>query len=159
MTDDYDAAKDGHDSYYAGIAAKKARGQMGDWEDRPARDKARFWQESNVQVQIVKALRTLLPAHYRVVSIPNGRFKADPRTIGRLKREGLTPGVWDLMVLRSDGWFCAIEVKAGAGKLSPEQVEWGDWLGAGGASTAVVRSVEEALEALEAFGVPLRGHL
>ncbi len=77
----------------------------------------------------------------------------------RLKREGLTPGVWDLIVLRNDGWFCALEVKAGAGKLSEEQAEWGDWLSAGGASAAVVRSLEEAIEALTEFGVPLRARI
>lgn len=123
------------------------------------RDPAKFWAESNEQCAIVSFLRRSLPPSYRVISIPNGRFKADPRTIVRLKREGLTPGAWDLMVLRNDGWFCALEVKAGAGKLSDEQEEWGDWLAAGGASTAVVRSLEEACEALSSFGVPLKARI
>jgi hypothetical protein len=121
-----------------------------------SRDLAKFWAESNTQVAIVRFLRSALPPSYRVISIPNGRFKADPATIGRLKREGLTPGVFDLLVLRSDGWFCSLEVKASGGKLSPEQVEWSDWLSAGGASQAVVRSLDEAEEVLRAFGVPLR---
>lgn len=123
------------------------------------RDNAKFWQESNAQVAIVSFLRRALPSGYRVVSIPNGRFKADPKTIVRLKREGLTPGVWDIMVLRNDGWFCSIEIKASDGKLSPEQAEWGDWLGAGGGSAAVVRSLEECIEALTEFGVPLKARV
>lgn len=121
------------------------------------RDKAKFWAESNAQCSIVSFLRASLPPSYRIISIPNGRFKADPATIARLKREGLTPGVHDLLLLQNNGTFASIEVKAAAGKLSPEQVEWSDWLAAGGASQAVVRSLAEAEEAIRGFGVHLRG--
>ncbi len=123
------------------------------------RDPAKFWAESNAQVAIVAFLRRALPPTYRVISVPNGRFAAEPKTIARLKREGLTPGVFDILVLRNDGWFCSIEVKADGGRLSPEQAEWGDWLSAGGASAAVVRSLAEAEAALIAFGVPLKGRI
>lgn len=123
------------------------------------RDLAKFWAESNTQCAIVAFLRKALPSNYRCISIPNGRFKADPATIGRLKREGLTPGVHDLLILRNDGWFASLEVKASDGRLSPEQVEWSDWLSAGGSSQAVVRSLAEAVEALEEFGVPLRARI
>lgn len=124
-----------------------------------ARDPVSFWAESRTQEQIVAFLRRSLPAHYRVISVPNGRFKADPRTIARLKREGLTPGVHDLLVLRNDGWFASLEVKADKGRLSPDQVEWSDWLAAGGASQAVVRSLAEAEEVLREFGVSLKGRV
>ena len=123
------------------------------------RDKAKFWAESNTQIAIVRFLRAALPPSYRVISVPNGRFKADPVTIARLKREGLTPGVHDLLVLRNDGWFCSLEVKASDGNMSPEQVEWSDWLASGGSSQAVVRSLDDAANALRAFGVPLRARL
>lgn len=121
------------------------------------RDNRTYWAESRAQEQIVAFLRRSLPSTYRVISVPNGRFRAEPRTIARLKREGLTPGVWDLMILRNDGWFCSLEVKADGGRLSLDQKEWGDWLAAGGASAAVVRSLSEAETVLRAFGVPLRG--
>jgi hypothetical protein len=123
------------------------------------RDLSKFWQESNTQCAIVAFLRRALPSNYRVISVPNGRFKADPATIARLKREGLTPGVHDLLILRSDGWFASLEVKASDGRLSPEQVEWSDWLSAGGASQAVVRSLAEAEEVLREFCVPLRARV
>lgn len=32
MEDDYDPAKDGHDSYYAALEDKRQRGSMGNWE-------------------------------------------------------------------------------------------------------------------------------
>lgn len=123
------------------------------------RDPVSFWAESRVQEQIVSFLRRSLPSTYRVISIPNGRFKADPKTIVRLKREGLTPGAWDLLVLRNDGWFAALEVKAGKGGLSEDQREFGDWFSSGGASAAVVRSLAEAEAALLAWDVPLRARV
>lgn len=123
------------------------------------RDQAKFWAESNLQCAIVAFLRRSLPPRYRVISVPNGRFAAEPKTIGRLKREGLTPGVFDLLILKNDGTFCALEVKADGGRLSPEQQEWGDWLAAGGASAAVVRSLAEAEAALLSFGVQLRARV
>lgn len=123
------------------------------------RDPAKFWAESNCQVAIVAFLRRSLPSTYRVISVPNGRFQAEPRTIARLKREGLTPGVWDLLILRNDGWFASIEIKADGGRLSLDQKEWGDWLSSGGASAAVVRSLEECIAALNEFGVPLRARV
>lgn len=112
-----------------------------------------------MQCAIVAFLRSALPPSYRVISIPNGRFQADPKTIARLKREGLTPGAPDLLVLRNDGWFAALEVKSSSGRLSPDQTEWSDWLTAGNGSQAVVRSLDEAVEALRSFGVPVRGRV
>lgn len=126
------------------------------------RDNRTYWAESRVQEQIVSHLRRFLPPYYRVISVPNGRFKADPKTIARLKREGLTPGVYDLMILRNDGWFAQLEIKTPLDKKdgrSPEQIEWGNWLSSGGASAAVVRSLEECIAALTAFGVPLRARV
>ena len=126
---------------------------------RKARDNKRFWAESNVQCAIVAMLRASLPPSYRVISVPNGRFKADPRTIARLKREGLTAGVFDLLLLRNDGTYASIEVKAEKGKLSSDQEEWSQWLGRGGAEQAIVHSVEEAEHSLRAWNVPLRGRI
>lgn len=122
-------------------------------------DKAKFWAESNCQCAIVAFLRRSLPASYRVLSFPNGRFEANPRTVSRLIREGLTKGAPDLIVMRSDGWFCTLEVKSDGGRLSPEQSEFHDWLAAGGASAAVVRSLADAEAALISFGVPLRARV
>lgn len=119
------------------------------------RDKASFWAESNTQCQIVGFLRRVLPDSYRVISIPNGRFKADPTTIARLKREGLTPGAPDLLLLRNDGWFAGIEVKADKGRLSPEQTEWADWQTRGASEFATVRSLDEAIAVLKQWNVPL----
>ena len=123
------------------------------------RNPTTFWEESRAQCAIVAFLRSALPSTYRVISVPNGRFKADPATIGRLKREGLTPGAPDLLLLRNDGWFAGIEVKAGKGKLSEEQSAFADWVAQGQGSFAVVRSVAEVEDALTDWGVPLKGRI
>lgn len=120
------------------------------------RNQRTFWAESNVQCSIVKLCRMALPSSYRILSIPNGRFKADPTTIARLKREGLTPGAPDLVLIRNDGWCAFIEVKSDKGRLSPEQVEWADWLAAGGGDMVVVRSLDEVEAALRSWNVPVR---
>ncbi|MEK0430305.1 MAG: hypothetical protein RL139_109 [Gemmatimonadota bacterium] len=69
--------------------------------------------------------------------------------IGRIKF-GLGLGGADLVgILRPSGRGFALEVKTHVGRLSPEQRAWGAaWTAAGG-FYACVRSVEEALRALE----------
>lgn len=124
--------------------------------ERNMRDMRKFWEESNTQIAVVRFLREALPSYYRVLSFPNGRFEANARTIARLKREGLTPGAPDLIILRSDGWFGTIEVKASDGKPTIEQVEFGDWIIRGGGSHAVVRSLSEVENVVRGWGVPLR---
>lgn len=72
-------------------------------------------------------------------------------TYGRAKvRYGLGVGGADLVgVLRPCGRAFALEVKTTSGRLSAEQKAWHRaWSGAGG-FVACVRSVDEALEALE----------
>jgi len=120
------------------------------------RDNRTYWAESRAQEAIVAFLRRALPPRYRVISVPNGGYAADPKTVGRLKREGLHPGAPDLIVMRNDGWFAALEIKSETGRLGDNQAEFLDWLAAGGASAAVVRSLDEAVAVLTEYGVPLR---
>lgn len=61
---------------------------------------------------------------------------------------GLAPGSADLIGLLS-GRFFALEVKAASGRASEAQRLWLDLVRAKGGFAAVVRSVDEAREALE----------
>ncbi len=64
-------------------------------------------------------------------------------------RYGLAPGSADLVGLRrSDGRFVALEIKTETGRLSPEQRQWLALVERCGGVARVVRSVEDALEAL-----------
>lgn len=65
-------------------------------------------------------------------------------------RYGLGVGGADLVgLLRPSGRFFALEVKTPAGRLSAEQRAWHRAVSAVGGFVACVRSVDEALKALE----------
>ncbi len=72
--------------------------------------------------------------------------------IGRVSF-GLGVGSADLVgLLRGSGRFFALEVKSATGRLSVEQVAWARAVTAAGGFVACVRSVDEALRALEEAG-------
>ena len=73
----------------------------------------------------------------------------------KAKREGLKPGVSDIMILWNGRLIC-IELKTDKGRQSPEQKEWADSATCAGAAYYVARSVEQVEEFLDAAGVPLR---
>jgi hypothetical protein len=73
----------------------------------------------------------------------------------KAKREGLKPGVSDIMVLWGGRLIC-IELKTKTGRQSPEQKQWADDATVAGAAYYVARSVEQVEEFLDAAGLPLR---
>jgi len=69
---------------------------------------------------------------------------------GRWDRFGLVPGAADLIgILAPTGRWFALEVKSPRGRLTEEQRLWGALIQQRGGFWAVVRSVDEAREALE----------
>lgn len=73
----------------------------------------------------------------------------------KAKREGLKPGVSDIMVLWGGRLIC-IELKTATGRQSPEQKEWADAATSAGAVYYVARSVQDVEEFLDTAGIPLR---
>jgi hypothetical protein len=73
----------------------------------------------------------------------------------KAKREGLKPGVADIMVLWGGRLIC-IELKTKTGRQSPEQKQWADDATMAGAAYYVARSVEQVEEFLSTAGLPLR---
>jgi hypothetical protein len=63
---------------------------------------------------------------------------------------GLGTGGADIVGLVCTGRFFAIEVKAEKGKMSPEQIEWNARVRAMGGYVVTVRTVEEAVAAIDA---------
>jgi hypothetical protein len=90
--------------------------------------------------------------------VPNGE-RRDRATAGRLKAMGTMPGVADLLVWTQGGGHFAIELKAGAGKLSPAQTAWHGTLENLGHRVYVCRSVDDVERVLRAEGVPPIGTL
>lgn len=64
------------------------------------------------------------------------------------QRFGLAVGSADLIGV-CDGRFIALEIKSATGRLSPEQKRWAELVRSKGGFVAVVRSVDEALAAVE----------
>ena len=144
--------------------------------------------EQALQIQLVSALRQLLPKPWLVVHVPNGggRSKAEA---GIFKAMGVLAGFPDLLVIgprmgiklgggepdvavvRSQTMpnVIALELKAPpkmlkSGKPSKAKANLSDaqrdviaTLGQCGIPTLVVHSLPEAIDALKALGVPVRG--
>ncbi len=114
------------------------------------KSKAKLPRASERSIQI--AIKNHLIFHGIVcVHVPN----AGKRSVmgGRVaKAEGLHPGFPDLILLRAGGRVGFLEVKAADGRLSPAQVDCHEMLRRQGQSLAVVRSQDEALAAVKAWG-------
>jgi hypothetical protein len=111
--------------------------------------------ESPLQAAIVEAIRLVHPLALPF-SIPNGGYVMSRRAVAKLKWLGLVPGIPDLIVTWSNytPQIGFLEVKAPDGRLSPEQKEVHRVLAAQGHRVAIARSVDGALQTLEAWGVP-----
>jgi hypothetical protein len=90
--------------------------------------------------------------------VPNGGWRK-PTEAGRLKAMGTTPGVPDLLLWAADGRSFGIELKAGAGKLSPAQAAWHDTVSSLGHRVYVCRSVDDVERCLRMESIPPVGKL
>lgn len=111
--------------------------------------------EHDEQVLFFKTLAKnvdAFPALKWIHAIPNGghRHKA---TAGKLKAEGVTPGVADIFVpipaKGKHGMY--IEMKAGKNKLTPAQSEFGEFVQSRGYSFYTAYSAAEAWAALSIY--------
>jgi len=90
--------------------------------------------------------------------VPNGGWR-NPIEAAALKAMGTTPGVPDLLLWLPGGGHFAIELKAGAGKLSPAQAAWHDTVSSLGHRVYVCRSIDDVERCLRAEAVPPIGTL
>ena len=116
--------------------------------------------EDALQQQVCSYLEQALPRASYWCAIPNGAVLAGDkaargRQMSRLKKTGLRPGAPDLIVLH-DGRLLAIELKAGAGKLSDAQEAACDAIVEAGGGYTVARSIDDVERYLRSYDVPLR---
>lgn len=107
--------------------------------------------EAELQERVVATLDAYLPDQVRFFGSPNG-LKLHPKYLGRLRKIGVRRGCPDLTfccLLNGEWW--AIELKAGANGLTPEQREIAEAMGD---RFAVCRSWEAARSTLEAWMAP-----
>jgi len=97
----------------------------------------------------------LCPGSCIVFSVPNER-KSNPIAVARLKAMGLLPGVADLVFVAIGGQAHFMEVKTKKGRLSPSQGTFRDDCQAGGVAWALVRSIDDAQDCFERWGLTTR---
>ena len=90
--------------------------------------------------------------------VPNGGRRT-PVEAAALKAMGTTPGVPDLLIWLPGGGHFQVELKAGAGKLSPAQAAWHDTVSSLGHRVYICRSVDDVERCLRAEAVPPIGTL
>ena len=84
----------------------------------------------------------------RIFAIPNGGFRSRA-TAGRLKAEGVMRGIPDLFVPEWNLWIEMKRVKGG--RLSPDQVNWKQYLEEIGNTVFVAYGAENAMELVDDF--------
>jgi hypothetical protein len=116
--------------------------------------KRRDDEEERLQIAAVKLLHMLLPAEVVFFHVPNGgkRGKAEA---GRFKAMGVLAGIPDLFFLYRSRAY-AIEMKASDGVVSDVQKLCHAALAVAGIPVAVARSIDDVLNALKDWGIPVR---
>ena len=119
--------------------------------------------EEQIQRAIVRALRIALPHGWIVHHSRNGGMSKGEN--GRAKAMGAVAGFPDLMVMgclidtdpsAALPFVGFLEVKTKTGRKSPDQREMHEKLSACGFPIAIVRSVDDAIEAARGWGLPIR---
>lgn len=110
-------------------------------------------EEHRIQVACVRWFRLQYPKLGSVLfAIPNGG-RRDAVTGAKLKDEGATAGVSDLILLKSNRFYGAlcIEMKKPGGSQSSAQKEWQKEVEAMGNKYVVCRSLEEFMKVVEEY--------
>jgi hypothetical protein len=120
--------------------------------------KRRGTPEADLQRAVVTALRFALPKGAIIHHCANEVTEAGPRGAKRqaiLVGMGVHPGFSDLVIL-CDRRVLFLELKSVKGRLSPAQAEFRDAVLAQGFGWALVRSLDDALDALADHGFTTR---
>lgn len=110
-------------------------------------------EEHRIQCTCVKWFRLKYPKLKNLLfAVPNGG-RRDAVTGARLKDEGATKGVSDLILLKSNcfyGGLC-IEMKKPGGRQSPAQKEWQREVEANGAKYVVCYSLDDFIREVDDY--------
>lgn len=106
--------------------------------------KERIPTEHEEQREFVSWFKKTYP-DVRIFAIPNGGFRGKAQA-GRLKAEGVSPGVPDIFI---PAWMLWIEFKRQkGGSVSKEQKEWHEYLIGIGHKVMVAKGFDNAIENL-----------
>lgn len=120
-------------------------------------------EEHNIQCACVRWFNLQWPEYRGLLfAVPNGGARSKA-TAGKLKAEGVVPGVADLILLvpkrSSDNplilapTYCGIciEMKTQKGRQSPEQIRWMERVAANGYKYAVCHSLEDFMAVVNEY--------
>ena len=110
-------------------------------------------EEHNIQCACVRWFNLQWPEYRGLLfAVPNGGARSKA-TAGKLKAEGVVPGVSDLILLVPKLWHHAlcIEMKTAKGRQSPEQKGWQEMVEAHGYKYAVCHSLDEFMAVVNGY--------
>lgn len=113
--------------------------------------------EHELQAEVSHALRIMLPREAFLTAIDHAN-KASGKFGARLKGRGAVSGLPDLLIIFHGLTYC-IELKRRGGRVSDTQQLCHELLRRAEARIAVCHSLDEALDALRGWQIPLRGRL
>ena len=109
--------------------------------------------EAHLQERLVRHIRARLVPGAVFFAVPNGG-KRQAREAAALRRQGVVPGVPDLLFLCC-GVLHGLELKTAKGKASEAQKDMLRALGAAHARVAIAHGFDEAVECLDGWGLLL----
>jgi hypothetical protein len=109
---------------------------------------------------IEETLQAAIWAHIRfrgnpnaiAFAVPNGEYRSK-RTGGRLKAQGVVPGIPDLAFTLPDGRSAYMELKRLGGRLLPEQRAFADKCARMGVEYCTCYDIDTAISVLEAWQI------
>jgi len=108
--------------------------------------------EASIQRAIVDYLHLVLPRDCRVAAIPNAARRTRTGMASNAVA-GLSPGLFDLMIVEAGGGVYMIEVKTAHGRLSHAQRKWQEWFITHSVPHCVARSIDDVRVALCAWRI------
>jgi hypothetical protein len=123
----------------------------------PLRLTDRVKPEHELQREVSHALRIMLPREAFLTAIDHAN-KASGKFGARLQGRGAVSGLPDLWIIWR-GRSYLIELKRKGGRVSDTQQLCHELLRRAEARIAVCHSLDEALDALRGWGIPLRGRI
>lgn len=129
--------------------------------DKPARRgrRAGYDKEDALQIEAASFLSLALPKPGAFFfHVPNGGYALSARTGAKFRRMGLKSGTPDIAVIHTGSAYF-LELKARYGTLGDAQKIVIPEIEAAGSPVAVCRTLEEIVDALTAWGIPLRASL
>ena len=109
--------------------------------------------EADIHMLVADYLDRALPPGTMWTTVGHGGMPLHPRTASRLKKQGLKPGIPDVLVVHQ-GRVIFVEIKRPGGRLSPTQKAMHERITSAGAVVTTCHSVDE-VEAFLGMLMPL----